>query len=83
VIAQSGNSHLIYGSLTAGGILGAILTEQFIAPSRANKGLGALDVKGSRDVGRTNGIDVRFAPQSVLLAGMGMKGYHSILSLTF
>jgi hypothetical protein len=28
-------------------------------------------------------VDFRFAPESLVLAGMGLKGNHSILSLTF
>jgi hypothetical protein len=79
VIAQSDNAHVIYGSLTAGAILGAILTEQFIAPPAANTGLGAAVTK-SREVA---GIDVKFSPESLVFAKMGVKGQHSILSLTF
>ena len=82
VLAQSGNSHLIFGAATAGGILGAILTEQFIKPAEANRGLGAAGVK-TREVGRTGGVDVKFSPESMVFAKMGIHGQHPILSLTF
>ena len=79
VISQSDNAHLIYGSLTAGAILGAVLTEQFIKPPAANAGLGAAVTK-TRQVA---GVDVTFSPESMAFAKMGVKGQHSILSLTF
>ena len=82
VITQSGNSHLVYGSLTAGGILGAVLTEQFIKPSEANAGLGAMRIKPS-EVAQTKGVNVRFSPESIVFARAGLRGQHSILSLTF
>ena len=82
VLAQSGNSHLIFGSLTAGGILGAVLTEQFIKPAEANVGVGAALMK-ERQLGHANGVGVRFSPESMAFAKMGVKGQHSILSLTF
>lgn len=82
VIAQSGNSHLIFGTLTAGGIVGAVLTEQFIKPAEANTGLGASLIR-ERQLGRANGVGVHFSPESVAFATMGVKGRHSILSLTF
>ncbi|CAN5375560.1 hypothetical protein BH09GEM1_BH09GEM1_46760 [soil metagenome] len=80
ILAQTDNNHVIFGTATAGGIIGAILTEQFIKPPEANKGLGAA---GSREqeVGRR--VSVRFSPESVMFAKMGMRGQHSILSLSF
>jgi hypothetical protein len=79
VLSQTDNVHLIYGTLTAGAILGAILTEQFIAPPAANSGLGAAVTK-TRQVG---GVDIKFSPESMVFAKIGMRGQHSILSLTF
>ena len=82
VIAQSNNAHFTIGALTAGGILGAVLTEQFIKPAEANSGLGATLTK-ERQLGRASGLGVRFSPESVAFAKMGVKGQHSILSLSF
>jgi len=79
VIGQTDNARLVYGSLTAGAILGAVLTEQFIAPPVANTGLGAAVTK-TRQVGA---VDVKFSPESMVFAKMGVRGQHSILSLSF
>ena len=81
VLAQSSNSHLLYGSATAGGVLGAVLTEQFIQPSAVNAGLGAAAGK-PQQLGRT-GVDVKFSPESVVFAKMGVRGQHSLLSVSF
>jgi len=83
VLARSGNSHVLFGAATIGGVLGAVLTEQLIEPQRANSGLGSAAPRDSGPVGRSSGVDFRFAPESLVLAGMGLKGNHSILSLTF
>ena len=82
VIAQSDNAHLTIGALTAGGIVGAILTEQFIKPAEANAGLGAALTR-ERQLGQADRVTVRFSPESMAFARMGVKGQHSILSLTF
>ena len=82
VIAQSTNSHLAFGAATVGGIIGAVLTEQFIKPAEANRGLGAAAVK-ARDVGRSGGVDVKFSPESMVFAKVGIHGQHPILSLVF
>ncbi|MEP6621092.1 MAG: hypothetical protein ABJE47_17330 [bacterium] len=77
VLAQSTNPHVIFGAATVGGILGAVLTEQLIEPQRAGTGSGSVPTtKSSR-------VDVRFAPESLVLAGLGLKGNHSLVSLTF
>ena len=82
VLAQSDNSHLIFGAATIGGVLGTLLTEQLIAPQLAGSGLGML--RGSDPaVGKSTGANLRFSPESALLAGLGLKGNHSIVSLTF
>jgi hypothetical protein len=81
-LAQSGNTHLIFGAATIGGVLGTLLTEQLIAPQAAGTGLGML--RGSEPAaGKSTGTNLRFSPQSALLAGLGLKGNHSIVSLTF
>jgi hypothetical protein len=82
VLAQTDNSHVIYGAATAGGIIGAILTEQFIKPPEANAGLGGTGSR-ERESGRASGVSVRFSPESIMFAKVGMRGQHSILSLTF
>ena len=82
VLAQSDNTHLIFGAATIGGVLGTLLTEQLIAPQRAGNGLGIL--RGSEPaVGKRTDANLRFSPESALLAGLGLKGNHSIVSVTF
>ncbi|MDQ2664666.1 MAG: hypothetical protein M3Z05_01535 [Gemmatimonadota bacterium] len=82
VVAQNGNTHLVFGAATAGGILGAILTEQFIKPAEANRGLGAAGGK-VREVGRSGAVDVKFTPESMVFAKLGVHGQHPILALSF
>ncbi len=79
-LAQSSNTHLIFGAITLGGVLGTVLTEQLINPQLA--GSGTLR-RGETQVGQAAGANIRFSPESVLLAGLGLKGNHSLLSLTF
>jgi hypothetical protein len=79
VLAQSDNARAIFATGTIGGILGAMLTEHLIEPARA--GFGAATRTGSRAA--PSRVGVQFAPESALLAGMGVKGQHSILSLSF
>lgn len=83
VLAQTGNSQVVFGAITIGGVLGALLTEQLIAPQRASAGFGSAAPRNGGSVSRTSGADVRFAPESLVLTGMGLKGKHSIISLTF
>ncbi len=82
VLTQTSNSHVIFGAATAGGILGAILTEQFIKPPEAHIGLGGTG-SSERQSNHAKGVSVRFSPESMMFAKMGMRGEHSILSLTF
>ncbi|CAN5917218.1 hypothetical protein BH11GEM1_BH11GEM1_06900 [soil metagenome] len=82
VLAQSSNTQLIFGAATIGGVLGTLLTEQLITPQAAGSGLGMLP--GSEPaVGKSTGANLRFSPESALMAGLGLKGNHSIVSLTF
>jgi hypothetical protein len=82
VLAQSGSARLVFATATAGGILGAMLTEHLIEPARA--GFGVPMRSGSRGTGGPpSRVGVQFAPESALLAGMGVAGRHSILSLSF
>ena len=81
-LAQSDNTNLIFGTATVGGILGAILTENLIAPDRARAGdTGAERRTGS--LGGSSRVDVSFSPMGALMARSGMRGEHSILSLRF
>ena len=82
VLLQSNNDRFILGAVTVGGIAGAIATEGFIKPAEATSGLGAALTK-ERQVGGTGGVGVRFSPESVAFAKLGVKGEHPILSLTF
>lgn len=83
VLARSDNTHVLFGATTIGGVLGAVLTEQLIAPQRARSGLGPVAPGTNDSASRSSGADFRFAPESLLLAGLGLKGNHSILSLSF
>jgi hypothetical protein len=82
-LIRTSDSHVLLGAATIGGVLGALLTEQLIEPQRAGTGLGSVAPGGKTSVGRTSSVDFRFAPESALLAGMGLKGNHSILSVSF
>ena len=83
VLTRTDNTHVIFGAATIGGVLGALLTEQLIEPQRANAGLGSIAPRSSGSVGRSSGVDFRFAPESLVLAGLGLKGNHSVLALSF
>lgn len=80
VLAQSSNSHVIFGALSIGGVIGTLLTEQLIKPQLA--GTGMLR-GGEQTVGQNAGPTMRFSPQSALLAGLGLKGNHPVVSITF
>lgn len=82
VLAQSDKPSLIFGTATIGGILGAILTENLIAPDRARPGdSGAARRTGS--LRRSSRASFTFSPMGALMARSGMRGDHSILSLRF
>jgi hypothetical protein len=85
VLAQTDNSHVLFGTATIGGILGAVVSQGLLAPHRAttaDRG-DAPGRTGAGREGRRPRVDVRFAPEGVLLAGAGRRGQHSILSLSF
>ena len=82
VLAQSDNPQLIFATATIGGILGALLTENLIAPQRANAGMNQRE-RRSGSLGRSSRVAVRVSTGSALLAGAGLRGNHSILALTF
>jgi hypothetical protein len=85
VLAQSGNRQATFAAVTVGGILGAVVAEGMLAPQRARVGERGDPARRSgsgREVGRER-IGVRFAPEGALMAGLGQRGQHPILSLSF
>ena len=83
VLSQTSNSHVVVGAAALGGILGALLTEQLIEPQRAGKGVGAVAPAARVSAGQPTGVNIRFTPESMLFAGLGLRGEHSVLSMTF
>ena len=83
VLAQSSNPHAIFGAGTVGGLLGAIVTENMIAPQRAggDRRTGSLKPTDARR--SASRVEMHFAPQAVVMAAFKQPGYHSILSMTF
>ena len=79
VLAHPRDARVVYGSLTAGGIFGAILTHNLIEPQRAGeaKSLRSGEVPSSRR------FSVHLSPESALLAATKMPGRHSLLSVDF
>ena len=82
VLAQTNNPQLIFATATIGGILGALLTENLIAPQRASAGTNQRE-RRSGSLGRSSRVSVRVSAESALLAGAGLRGNHSIVALTF
>lgn len=81
VLTSANNPRVIFGAMTLGGLLGAVLTENLIMPRRAGTELGLGERTGSQ---RTSSrVDVRFNPESALLAGLGQPGRYSLLSVVF
>ena len=83
VLAQSNNPHFYFGAATVGGLLGAILTENMIAPQRAgdDRRTGSLKQTDGR---RSNSrVAMRFALEAALMTAFKQPGYHSIFSMTF
>ena len=83
VLTQTSNTHVVVGAGALGGILGALLTERLIEPQRAGNGVGSIAAPARLSTVQPSRVDFRFAPESALLAGLGFKGNHSVLSLTF
>ncbi|MEO7457098.1 MAG: hypothetical protein ABIY52_12620 [Gemmatimonadaceae bacterium] len=79
VLAKS-NNHLAFGAGAIGGMLGMVLTEQMIQPHRVKSGFGDARKAETR---RTGGVDVRVTPEGLAFAGLGLRGNHSLLSVTF
>jgi hypothetical protein len=76
VLAQSSSQQGLFAAATIGGILGLVASESLLAPRRGMAGERADASRGQR-------IDVRFAPEAALMAGLRQPGRHSIVSLSF
>jgi hypothetical protein len=82
-LSQSSSDRVRLGFATVGGILGAMITESIISPPRANPGdhndrrTGALPTKPA------SRVDLRFNPQALVMAGTGVKGSHSLVTIGF
>ena len=82
VLAQAGNANVYFGAATLGGILGAVMTTNYMKPEAARVALGRVP---STRVGQksTSRVDLRFTPEGAIMAGLGTRGNHSLLSVTF
>ena len=81
LLAQADDARLWAAAGTIGGVLGAIATESFIKPARARGTNDSMQRTGSlRLPGR---VDLQFSPQAAIFAGSGIRGNHSVVSLTF
>jgi hypothetical protein len=85
VLLQSDNSQGVLAAMTIGGILGAVVSEELLAPRRARAGERGDASLRTGVVGETPPprVDVRFAPEGAVLAALGQRGRHAILSLSF
>lgn len=80
-LARSGDGRAYVAAGTAGGILGAIFTERLIAPARAHGGdAGPAERRTGAKAPR---VDVQWNPQALVLAGTGVQGRHSLLTVGF
>jgi hypothetical protein len=84
-LGQSDNRQTILASATIGGIFGAVIAEGMLAPRRARAGERGDPARRTGAAGDAHQprVDVRFAPAAVVMAGLGQRGHHSILSLSF
>jgi hypothetical protein len=82
-LVRATDSHVIFGTITAGGLFGVMITEGLIEPRKAGLGAGADGPRRGATHERSSRVDVRLSPESVLLAKMGVRGNHPIVSLTF
>jgi hypothetical protein len=82
-LARASDSHVIFGTITAGGLFGVIITEGLIEPRKSGFGVGSDGPPRGATHERSSRVDVRFSPESVLFAKMGLRGNHPILSLAF
>jgi hypothetical protein len=79
VLAQSDNPQLIFGPATLGGLIGAVVTHNFIAPAHANARFPQRT--GARAV--PSRFAVRFTPENLLLARSGREGTYPVMNVRF
>lgn len=82
VLGNAESGTFVLGAMTAGGVLGAILTERLIEPRRATTGRGAF-LQPSRESTALSRFDVQFSPVSAMLAASGRKGNYSLVTIEF
>ena len=79
VLAQSDNPQLIFGPATIGGLIGAVMTHNIIAPAHANARFS--ERTGARAL--PSRLGVRFTPENLLLARGGRAGTYPVLNVRF
>jgi hypothetical protein len=85
VLAVSESRQLTLGAMTIGGLLGAVVAEGLLAPQRARAGERGDPAQrtGATLEAPQPRVDVRFTPAGVVMAGLGQRGRHPVLSLSF
>jgi hypothetical protein len=83
VLAQTDNPHAYFGAAALGGIIGAIVTENMIAPQRAGGDRRVGSLKSTDAHHSASRVEAHFAPRAALMAAFKQPGYHSIFSMTF
>jgi len=79
VLAESDDPLLLFGPATLGGLAGAILTHNLIAPAHAD----ASFPRRTSARTRPSRLAVRFTPQNLLFARSGREGTYPVLSVQF
>jgi len=79
VLAESDNPLLLFGPATLGGLAGAILTHNLIAPAHANTAFPRRT--GARTM--PSRVAIRFTPQNLLLARRGREGTYPLMNVRF
>jgi hypothetical protein len=79
VLAQTDNPQLIFGPATLGGLIGAVLTHNIIAPAHAN----ARSAQRTGARAAPSRFAVRFSPQNLLFARSGREGTYPVMNLRF
>lgn len=80
VLANAREPNPYFAAVTIGGVLGAALTNNFIKPAPASQRLGLATGTTRSSPAR---FGVKLTPESALLAGLGQRGNHSLLSISF
>lgn len=79
VLARAHDNRVIYGSLTLGGLAGAIVTHNLIEPQRSGE---AKSVRTGA-VPSASRFSFHLSPESALLVATKLPGRHSLLSVDF